>query len=142
MEIPQLLVDKVFDVPGVRVVQVSQLLEVTLVIPEFQLVEKIRTCSWTMSTTCPLVCNNWWSMSRLRLSTWGPRQFLDKVVDMTVGVSTSAWFRLCRENCGVSAVAAHRQGLGAEVDELRGGFFRALYIGTGPGAVSTGTRPA
>ena len=46
----------------------------------------------------------------------------------------------CRGNCGVSAVAAHRQGLGAEVDELRCGFFRALYTGTGPGAVSTGTR--
>ena len=46
-----------------------------------------------------------------------PHVFLDNVVDMPVGVST-----LCRENCGVSAVAAHRQGLGAEVDELRCGF--------------------
>ena len=46
-----------------------------------------------------------------------------------------------RENCGVSAVAAHRQGLGAEVDELRGGFFRALHTGAVPGTVSTGTRP-
>ena len=42
----------------------------------------------------------------MRLSTWGPRQHLDKVVDMPVGVSG---------NCGLSAVAVHRQGLGAEV---------------------------
>ena len=47
----------------VRVVPVSQLLEVTVVIPQFQLVAKIRV-------------------------------FLDNVVDMPVGVSTSAWFRL------------------------------------------------
>ena len=33
------------------------------------------------------------------------------------------------------------EGLDAEVDELRGGFFRALCIGTGLGAVSSGTRP-
>ena len=42
----------------------------------------------------------------VRSSTWGPRQYLDKVVDMPVA---------CRENCGLSAVAAHGQGLGAEV---------------------------
>ena len=32
--------------------------------------------------------------------------------------------------------AAHHPG-----DELMGRFFRALYTGTGPGVVSTGTRP-
>ena len=67
---------KVVDVAGVRVVPVSQLLEVTVVFPQSQLVEKIRTCSWTRLLTCPLAC---------------------------------------LENCGLSAVAAHRQGLGAEV---------------------------
>ena len=28
----------------------------------------------------------------------------------------------------------------AVLDEMRGGLFRALYTGTGPGVVSTGTR--
>ena len=31
--------------------------------------------------------------------------------------------------------------LAPRFDELRGGFFRALHIGAGPGVVSTGTRP-
>ena len=76
MEFPQLLMDKVFDVPGVRVVPVSQLLEVTVVFLQSQLIEKIRTCFWTRLLTCPSAC---------------------------------------RANCGLSAVAAHQQGLGAKV---------------------------
>ena len=40
----------------------------------------------------------------------------------------------------VDRFAARRQGLGAEVDESRRRFFRALHMGTGPGVVSTGTR--
>ena len=79
------------------------------------------------------------------------RAVLDKAVDMPL---------VCR-NCGGSAVAVHRQvwftcliqrlvpmvqtvqlGLAAHfLDDELWVFFRALYTGTGPGVVSTGTRP-
>ena len=43
----------------------------------------------------------------VRLSTWGPRQYLDKVVDMPVGVSGKLWFlRSCS-----SSTRSWRRGL-------------------------------
>ena len=69
-----------------------------------------------------------------------PHLLLDKVVDVLLG-RWCEFHRCCRgvDRCAPqlhllinSLRAAH---------ELRWGFFRALYTGTGPEVVSTGTRP-
>ena len=53
------------------------------VLPQLQIVEKIRTCSWTKSLPRPFVCNDRCCWGRCRAENWG----------------------------SLSAVSAHRQGL-------------------------------
>ena len=72
-------------------------------------------------------------------------QFLDEVVDMRVIVHVVFFVLHACWRVGYTVVYPQLQlidkVLAPWFDELRGGFFRALYTGTGPGVVSTGTRP-
>ena len=61
MEIPQSLFDKVFDVPGVRLVRVPQMQAVqeTVVLPQFQLVENLVAIPEVLTVVdMPVVCND------------------------------------------------------------------------------------
>ena len=71
--------DKVDDVPGVRVMEVSQVqvVEETVVLPQFQLVEKIVVIPEVLTLFV---------------------KFVDKVVDMPVGVQRQVpWSSECRK---------------------------------------------
>ena len=82
---------KVDDVPGVRVVQVSQVqvVEESVEFPQLLLVEKFVVCSevLTFLFTQTFEC----------LGTARGVQFLDKVVDVPVVVMTGAWCCQCRK---------------------------------------------
>ena len=60
-----------------------------------------------------------------------------------VSVFYTPWFdsgyKFMRQNTVAGFAGGHASR--AVLAEMRGGLFRALYTGTGPGAVSTGTRP-
>ena len=123
VEVPQLQhFAKVFDVPGVQVVPLCQLLEVTVVIPQFQLVEKIRTCSWTMSLTCPLVCNDWWSMSWLRLSTWVRGSSLTRLLTCPLACRQVHGFDCVGKTVVYPQLQLIDKVLTPRFDELRDGF--------------------
>ena len=59
MEILLQYIDKVVDVLVVPVQLLSTVVKETAELPQLQFL-----VVWTMSLTCPLVCNDWWSMSR------------------------------------------------------------------------------
>ena len=113
----------VVDVPVVQLQQVPQALMVQTVQNMrflWQFLVKVLTCPFVQRQSS-------WSETVQKIRSF--LQFLDKVVDVPVVVDGS---------CLVLSVQELWSSCCA--DKLRWGFLRALYTGTGPEAVSTGTR--
>ena len=128
--IPQLLVDTVADVRVVLVVQVPQ---VQVDAPVLQAVRVPQV------VIIPVAAQRLTSLVSLTMEI--PQLLLDEVVDVLLAGGASSTGAVVEKTVVLPQLLLLRNSLRAVHVLMWGGFFRALYTGTGPGVVSTDARP-